>query len=405
MPSALHYLRAARQCEMQDLSNLARTSDLIRVASELIHRLQHERGVSNIYLASGGQQHEKDRQARIKATSEALVKFREQLDLSAGQVQFSGGVRLYTRIAMAIHALDGLVRLRDTVDALKCTPQDNTASYQQLVEALLALIFEAADVAVDPDVSRLLVALFNLMQGKEFAGRERATGAAAFTAGQVTEEQIQSMEFLIEMQEQCFQRFVGFAAELHREWTALQASMPLAELGQMRQLLQGPSRHLLDQGLSDTWFDCCSRRMDDLHEVEMHLAGVLQALCKSKMNALEHEADDEPDALSKPLPSDDLSPLSVFNTTGASAPLPKAVVEQLNEQASRVQKLTEELAAVKTSLEERKLIERAKGMLMAHRGLTEEGAYRWLRRSAMDHNRRLADVAKSVLTLADLPPT
>lgn len=35
---------------------------------------------------------------------------------------------------------------------------------------------EAADVAADPAVSRLLVALFNLMQGKEFAGQERADG-------------------------------------------------------------------------------------------------------------------------------------------------------------------------------------------------------------------------------------
>ncbi|MFX5563044.1 nitrate- and nitrite sensing domain-containing protein, partial [Acinetobacter baumannii] len=77
--------------------------------------------------------------------------------------------------------------------------------------ALLALVFEAADVAVDPQISRLLVALFNLMQGKEFAGRERAAGAAAFVTGKITREQEQTIETQIEMQEQALRRFESFA--------------------------------------------------------------------------------------------------------------------------------------------------------------------------------------------------
>ena len=63
------------------------------------------------------------------------------------------------------------------------TAGEATQHFSRVIAALLALVFEAADVAAEPAVSRLLVALFNLMQGKELAGQERASGAAAFAAG------------------------------------------------------------------------------------------------------------------------------------------------------------------------------------------------------------------------------
>lgn len=79
-------------------------------------------------------------------------------------------------------------------------------------------------------VSRLLVALFNLMQGKEFAGQERAAGAAAFagTTGRAGE---QGLLHLIEAQEACFERFETFCPpDTLASWRAAQAAMPLAEL-------------------------------------------------------------------------------------------------------------------------------------------------------------------------------
>lgn len=51
-------------------------------------------------------------------------------------------------------------------------------------------------------------------------------------------------------------------------------------------------------------------------------------------------------------------------------------------------------------LEERKVIERAKGILMVRHALTEEEAFSRLRRSAMDSRRTLADVARAVLSSA-----
>jgi len=65
-------------------------------------------------------------------------------------------------------------------------------------------------------------------------------------------------------------------------------------------------------------------------------------------------------------------------------------------------RLRAELTATKAALTERKTIDRAKGLLMKARGLSEEEAYALLRKSAMDQGKRLADVAESLVMAAGL---
>ncbi|MAQ86584.1 ANTAR domain-containing response regulator [Psychromarinibacter halotolerans] len=66
------------------------------------------------------------------------------------------------------------------------------------------------------------------------------------------------------------------------------------------------------------------------------------------------------------------------------------------------QRIRMELAETKRALEERKVIDRAKGMLMKAKGLTEEEAYALLRKTAMDQGRKVADVAQALVTAAGL---
>jgi response regulator NasT len=66
------------------------------------------------------------------------------------------------------------------------------------------------------------------------------------------------------------------------------------------------------------------------------------------------------------------------------------------------QRMRRELAETKRALEERKVIDRAKGLIMKARGLGEDKAYALLRKTAMDQGTRLADVAESLVTAAGL---
>lgn len=66
------------------------------------------------------------------------------------------------------------------------------------------------------------------------------------------------------------------------------------------------------------------------------------------------------------------------------------------------QRMRTELAETKRALEERKVIDRAKGMLMKARGIGEDEAYALLRKTAMDQGKRVADVAQALVTAAGL---
>ncbi len=80
------------------------------------------------------------------------------------------------------------------------------------------------------------------------------------------------------------------------------------------------------------------------------------------------------------------------------APILAAAVTRFQETRS----LREELERTKASLEQRKIIERAKGLLMQQRGCSEEEAYSALRKLAMQRNKRLAEIATSVIDAASL---
>ncbi len=80
----------------------------------------------------------------------------------------------------------------------------------------------------------------------------------------------------------------------------------------------------------------------------------------------------------------------------------KSILELTVSRFQMFDRIREELDRTKQALEERKLVDRAKGILMRERGLTEEDAYALLRKAAMNENRRVVEVAQSVLTAARL---
>ncbi|MEO0945074.1 MAG: ANTAR domain-containing protein [Pseudomonadota bacterium] len=67
-----------------------------------------------------------------------------------------------------------------------------------------------------------------------------------------------------------------------------------------------------------------------------------------------------------------------------------------------IQRMRNELDETKRALEERKVIDRAKGLIMKTRGVSEDEAYALLRRAAMDQSKRIADVAAALVASAEL---
>jgi len=304
---------------------------------------------------------------------------------------------------VVLHGLEGLPALRERVANQALAARDATTAFTKLVAGLLAVVFEAADSASDPEVSRALVALFNFMQGKEFAGQERALGASEFAAGVIDLAGQQQWRHLIESQQGCFQVFADFSdPEVLRSDQTSRDPVVIAEVERLRRIGCAARPGPLDSDLSTAWFDWSSRRIDAMRGVEEVVTLHLRQLCESRIAQARSELRDQRallDALAREAPypgADGKAPMG--------PQLERSVLALVQEQSRRLQAMGDELDAVRASLNERKVVERAKGLLMAHRQMSEDEAYKALRQMAMNQNRRLVDVAEAVLSLADVLP-
>lgn len=94
--------------------------------------------------------------------------------------------------------------------------------------------------------------------------------------------------------------------------------------------------------------------------------------------------------------------VSAYVVNGLSPERIQPIIEAAIARFREFQALAQELEKTKTSLAERKVIERAKGVVMEQRGCTEAEAYRLLQKMAMDQKKRLAEVAQDVLSITEV---
>jgi response regulator NasT len=94
--------------------------------------------------------------------------------------------------------------------------------------------------------------------------------------------------------------------------------------------------------------------------------------------------------------------VSAYIVAGLQAERVKPVLDVALARFKREQKLLDELTDTRRQLAERKLIERAKGVLMARNRMTEDEAYQKLRSMAMNKKLKLAEVAQRILDVEDL---
>ncbi len=407
MRTGLFYLQTAKRHELADLHYLGATSALTRAIGNTIHQLQRERGLSNLLLASGGQRAADMLAQQIIATNHTLTALQQAFDqLDLVQQRPGSATRLYSMIAYALQGLQALPTLRDTVARLDWNTQRATRAYSQLVSALLSVVFEAADTATDPDISRLLVGMFHFMQGKELAGQERAFGTAMFAAGTARPPEQQQLQALIASQQRCLQTFEDFASEAALQlWQRTGQHAVSVQLARLRSVLAARTAHgALNRDTSRTWFDCCSERIDQMKCVEDTLAEHLQALCQHKAvqagQALQRLVD-----LAEPAASGDFfddAPPQPEPQPGHSLEtrLGRSVLQLVHAQAQRLSAVNDELDQVRATLNERKSIERAKGLLMAQNSWSENQAHIALREMAMNQGKRLVDVALALCAAA-----
>lgn len=94
--------------------------------------------------------------------------------------------------------------------------------------------------------------------------------------------------------------------------------------------------------------------------------------------------------------------VSAYVVDGLKRERVTAVVDVAVSRFENFQKLTSERDEARTALANRKVVDKAKGLLMQHRSISESEAYSIMRNAAMQQSRKLSDIAESVITAMEL---
>lgn len=407
----------SRQLEIDAVRHLASRAALVDVVGQLIEGLQRERGASGVYLASKAQRFADLRGRIVQEVVLLEAKLRAEFaqHVEPGQGATAKALSL---MAWALLGLDSLPALRSQIDKQAMAAHDSIAAFSHLIAGLIELVFHVADAAALPSVSRQLVALLHLVQAQEEAGQERAMGALLFASGLGSDAHQQRVLHLIDAQERSLRVFSEFAdLALRTRWEQQQLAPGMAQLERLRRTLcVARPGAALDSNLSDAWFDVSTERINALWLLQVELVQRLREDCAARILEAQQDLQDSRGLLRglRDNPPQRTHAVDRFfdiaiapeavPEQAASAPAGESasLLELLQAQSARMASMEAELGAARRTLNERKVIERAKGVLMARLGMNEEVAFRVLQKTSMDQNRRLLDVAEATLSLPDL---
>ncbi|MDQ8583189.1 ANTAR domain-containing response regulator, partial [Klebsiella aerogenes] len=153
-----------------------------------------------------------------------------------------------------------------------------------------------------------------------------------------------------------------------------------------------PRQPSADEGAAaQRWFSLQTERLEQMRGLEEAL---IADLLSATRQLLERGEDDMP-------------PLQWPEEEGGDSltlRLDKQLLPLVRQQAWELEQLSGQLASLKATLEERKIIDKAKALLISHQGMQEEQAWQALRKMAMDKNQRMVEIARALLTVKALLP-
>jgi AmiR/NasT family two-component response regulator len=214
--------------------------------------------------------------------------------------------------------------------------------------------------------------------------------------------------------------FREFAApELVKRLDTLVAGNDWQEVVRMRVASQSEGLAIA----ADAWYEAATRRIDALKGIEDAIIAELGHLCEralsESLDPLEEQTVTERDSVAAGMPLalliTDADPeangldleggIGFYAFEGALPRPMRSILDVLDAQSRRISDVSGQLDAARSALAERKLIERAKGLLMKGHELSESRAYTLMREMAMGQNKRMVEVAQAIIAMATRQPS
>ena len=247
------------------------------VASGVIHEMQKERGLSAVYISTGGADKARaNLDHERKEADHALELFEEgvaELDFSHFDAEFK------TRIDHAKEALSNLKAKRSKVTSLEYKVPQMAKYYTGTIETLLEVVAYTAVLSTDAAITRDVIAYNNFLLAKEEAGQERAMGAGGFGKNVFAPKVYDKFISLIAMQKVLFKEFEAFASEklvkVYQE-TVTGSIVKDVEVLRQKARAAGPGTLMDGSVTAAQWYAAITRKINLMKEVEDAIAVELE---------------------------------------------------------------------------------------------------------------------------------
>jgi methyl-accepting chemotaxis protein len=260
-----------------EMARIAEIAQGVADISKLVHHLQRERGMSSVFVGSKGAQMGGELAAQRKQTDEprnAAASFLAVFEPTVTSTE------LREAVGKARTAVSGLEDTRRNIDQLTFAPPAVVAAYTEAIGRLLGITAEIVKLSARGDTTTAISSYVALMQGKELAGQERATGAGGVTQGKFDIATYGRLLGLQSAQEAYFNVFLSNATPEERAFFRQTMSGDVIEtVMKMRSTVASGGLTGELQGLTGkAWFDATTARIDRLKVVEDRLATNLLSL-------------------------------------------------------------------------------------------------------------------------------
>ena len=406
------FLVAAKVAKLHAFEQLAINCKLVTKVCNIIHELQKERGVSNVYLASQANHFIKRRAFQVEQTQIEEKNLSEFLQHNFLEEQLKkDNHRLLLAISLSLQGIDQLIVLRKNVQAQRISPLGSTQHYCRLIASLLDIVYEAADMANEQDIAKALVALFNFLQAKEYAGQERAWGAIGFADKQFTEEICNRLSDLQGAQQNSLDTFFNHASsEVKADWLNREKHGLSDELNKLRKMIQQLANgSAISSEISEVWYQVATQRIEVMHTIEQSLIKDVLSLVQLSTSSIAKQLkegvnDIENSSSNRTKFVENGGSFADFVRYDAELRLfgkeNKSVYDLLNAQSIRIENIQQALEAAQTALKDQQQISRAKLYMIQQLKISEDEAHQRLRSAAMEQQKSMLDVAKKIVSIS-----
>jgi methyl-accepting chemotaxis protein len=260
--------------QLQDIAGLA-----TKIAG-LIHELQKERGLSSLFLSSGGIQGGADLSTQRKEVDSAFARFEQAargFDHRRAEERFKQDLRRLLGLA------NDFTRQRLAIDAKTISAKEAIGFYSGHIESFLDLINEIGSTNSNVEMTKGIMGYLNFIEAKEHAGRERATAASGIALKKFDRDLYIKVITLIAEQETHLAIFDSNATSaMKAAYQRIMTGEGVAEVEKIRKAVLAAGIEGDVSALDGPrWFKAATARIDLMKKVEDSAGADLMALASS----------------------------------------------------------------------------------------------------------------------------